>query len=262
MIWEYYTAFAISSIVLLLLAGLVILLKKEYKQLGDLFFGLGLASIVCFAVWLWIDLQRPPMRTMGETRLWYAICLNTIAFIFYKKWHYRWLPLYAAILGTVFLLMNIFKPEIQNKNLMPALQSPWFIPHVSVYIASYAFLGASFLMACVNLIKNKTQERLGNMMPEIDQLIYIGSGLLILGLLMGGIWAKQVWCHFWSWDPKETWAFVTLAAYMIYLHLRRTRPDLQKTCLYIVIFAFVCLMITWKGVNLLPSAKASMHTYF
>ncbi len=207
---------------------------------------------------MWVNLQRPPMRTMGETRLWYGIFLSAIGYFIYKRWSYKWITIYSALMASIFLIINILKPEIQSKNLMPALQSVWFVPHVSVYMMSYAMLGAATLMAIYALYKKMYDSPYMN---KVDNLVYIGSGLLMLGMLMGAIWAKEVWCHFWSWDPKETWAFITFAAYMIYVHWRKYKPKSYKTALVIVLISFVCLMITWKGVSYLPSAKASMHTY-
>lgn len=262
MIWEYFNSIVAVVITLFIISGVLIIWKPQFNRISESLFVLALLLILSFAIKLWVDLGRPPMRTMGETRLWYAIFLNFIAFVLYKKWKFSWLPLYSALVGSMFLLVNVFKPEIQSKNLIPALQSPWFIPHVSVYIISYAFIGAATLMGIVSLYRNKTVAEMSKMIIGIDKLVYIGTGMLLLGLIMGGIWAKEVWCHFWSWDPKETWAFVTLGLCMLYIHVRKTHPQALRLGLSILILAFICLMITWKGVNYLPSAKASMHTYF
>ncbi|MFV0505163.1 MAG: cytochrome c biogenesis protein [Bacteroidales bacterium] len=258
MIWENYTIVAVVSILALVLGSILILFDKR-RPLGDIIYMSGLLIITVFVVVMWNHLQRPPMRTMGETRLWYAIFLTAIGYLVYRVWAYEWLPIYSAVVSSVFLIVNVLSPEIQSKNLMPALQSPWFVPHVSVYIMSYAMLGAATLMSIYSLYKKEFGNEL---IAKIDNIVYIGSGMLLLGMLMGALWAKEVWCHFWSWDPKETWAFVTFAAYMLYIHWRKSRALRRKEAMVILIIAFTCLMITWKGVNYLPSAKASMHTYF
>lgn len=96
----------------------------------------------------------------------------------------------------------------------------------------------------------------------IDNMVYIGYGFLMSGLLMGAIWAKEAWGHYWSWDPKETWAFVTSAAYLAYIHIRLKRTNKSDLiALWIVPIAFILLMITWIGVNYLPSAQGSVHVY-
>ncbi len=259
MTWEYYIFFALATIVLLVLGSSLITFCPKQAKLGNVFYILGFICISYFIVLMWTNLQRPPMRTMGETRLWYAFFLSAIGYFIYKRWSYSWITVYAALMASVFLMINLLKPEIQSKNLMPALQSVWFVPHVSVYIMSYAMLGAATLMSIYALYKKNYTEDFIN---KVDNIVYIGSGLLMLGMLMGAIWAKEVWCHFWSWDPKETWAFITFAFYMIYVHWRKLSPKNIKSALIILIVAFACLMITWKGVSYLPSAKASMHTYF
>ncbi len=90
--------------------------------------------------------------------------------------------------------------------------------------------------------------------------MYAGFGFLILGMLMGCLWAKEAWGHFWSWDPKETWAFITAAAYLVYIHMRMQKYH-PKFTLWMLPIAFVLLLITWIGVNYLPSAQGSIHVY-
>ncbi|MFV0365653.1 MAG: cytochrome c biogenesis protein CcsA [Mangrovibacterium sp.] len=256
--WEHYIFFAIVTMVLLILGSSLLCFAPRYKKLGNILFVSAIIVIGTFIALMWANLQRPPMRTMGETRLWYGLFLSGISYFIYRRWSYQWIPVYGALMASMFLLLNLLKPEVQSKNLMPALQSVWFVPHVSVYMMSYAMLGAATLMAIYALYKKSYSEQF---MQQTDNLVYIGSGLLMLGLLMGALWAKEVWCHFWSWDPKETWAFITFAAYMVYVHFRKYRPSKKLFALYLLVFAFICLMITWKGVSYLPSAKASMHSY-
>ena len=141
---------------------------------------------------------------------------------------------------------------------MPALQSYWFIPHVTAYILSYAMLGAATIMAIIILVKKEIDNE--RLLLSMDKMVYIGFGLIILGMLMGAVWAKDAWGHYWSWDPKETWAFITVCAYLIYIHLR-LQPNRVQLSAWMLILAFVLLMVTWKGVNYLPSAQNSIHIY-
>ena len=77
---------------------------------------------------------------------------------------------------------------------------------------------------------------------------------------MGAVWAKEAWGHYWSWDPKETWAFVTSMAYLAYIHIR-LYGKYDKVALWALPIAFILLMITWIGVNYLPAAQGSVHVY-
>lgn len=259
MTWNEFLWFAIPSMICWLTAGGMIYISKNSK-IADLFMLTGIFIFAGFIVALWIGQERPPLRTMGETRLWYSFFLATVGFITYKHWKYKWLLSFSGFIASVFVCVNIFKPEIHSTNLMPALQSYWFVPHVTVYILSYAMLGAATIASVIQLSRiNKgiVDYRLYRFM---DNLIYSGFGFLILGMLMGCIWAKEAWGHYWSWDPKETWAFVTAAAYLVYIHMRLQKYH-PKFTFWMVPLAFVLLMITWIGVNYLPSAQNSIHTY-
>jgi ABC-type transport system involved in cytochrome c biogenesis permease subunit len=94
----------------------------------------------------------------------------------------------------------------------------------------------------------------------LDNVVHIGCGFLLLGLLTGAAWAKESWGHYWSWDPKETWAFITVAAYSVFIHLR-IQNRWPRLTLALLPVAFILLMITWLGVSYLPSAHGSVHVY-
>ncbi|WP_373733263.1 cytochrome c biogenesis protein CcsA, partial [Bacteroides heparinolyticus] len=146
MSWNSFAPFAVSA---LLLWGLGAWSAWRGKRPGVVYVStfLGLGVFFSFIVAMWISLERPPMRTMGETRLWYSFFLPLVGIIVYSRWKYRWILCFSFILSLVFICINIFNPEIHNKTLMPALQSPWFTPHVIVYMFAYAMLGAAALMA-------------------------------------------------------------------------------------------------------------------
>ena len=151
---------------------------------------LGLAIFFSFIIGMWISLERPPMRTMGETRLWYSFFLPLAGLITYARWKYKWILSFSCILSLVFICINIFKPEIHNKTLMPALQSPWFAPHVIVYMFAYAMLGAATVMA-VYLLWFKKKEIERKEMDLCDNLTYVGLAFMTLGMLTGAIWQKK-----------------------------------------------------------------------
>ncbi len=144
---------------------------------------------------------------------------------------------------------------------MPALQSPWFAPHVIVYMMAYALLGAAVVMSVYLLFFKKGTDTTKEM--EItDNLTYVGLSFMTLGMLMGALWAKEAWGHYWAWDPKETWAAITWFSYLIYVHYRQYRPHHLRPALIILIIAFCLLQMCWWGINYLPSAQGiSVHTY-
>jgi len=263
MIWInfdiYFVVATIFWIVALAFLWVPSLSKWIYSQSFSLLFSLlGVSVVILFTILLWKELERPPMRTLGETRLWYSLFLPVIGIITFLKWRYKWLLSYAIIMAELFLTINLLNPETYSKTLMPALQSPWFVPHVVVYIFAYATLAASSIVAVKGLlVREKTKETL----QLADNLVYVGFSFLSFGLIFGALWAKEAWGHYWTWDPKETWAFLTWAGYLIYIHFRISNVNDYKKPLWILSMAFVILLICWFGVNYLPTTNYSIHTY-
>ncbi len=259
MTWSNFIWFALPSIILWLLSGSIIYFKRGGERLANICTVLGIVIFASFIVSFWLHIERPPMRTMGETRLWYSLFLSGVGYIAYKRWKFPWILSFSSVVASVFVIINLLKPEIHSKTLMPALQSKWFIPHVTSYILSYAMFGAATIGAIIELAKRRLSKNIFNF---LDNMIYVGYGFLMLGLLMGALWAKDAWGHYWSWDPKETWAFITSAAYLAYIHLRlKNKPKHNRVALWFIIIAFILLMITWLGVSYLPSAQESVHVY-
>lgn len=257
--WDYFIYFAALS-VLLWIAGAWKAFKGARKS-ACAFTAAGLLVFGTFIGLLWLSLERPPLRTMGETRLWYSFFLPLAGLITYIRWKYKWILSFSTILSIVFICVNLLKPEIHNKALMPALQSPWFAPHVIIYMFAYAMLGAAAIMSIYLLWikKNPSEDK---EMSLCDNLVYVGLAFMTLGMLTGALWAKEAWGHYWSWDPKETWAAVTWFSYLTYVHLRIGMPNKRKAALYILLLSFVFLQMCWWGINYLPAAQgSSVHTY-
>jgi len=259
MIWDFYPFFAVAAIFCWMLGSVTAWYSK--RSLAFIAIGAGIAVFAFFIVILWQQLHRPPLRTMGETRLWYAFFLALVGLIIYWRWSYRWIPFFTSLLATVFTLINVLKPEIHSITLMPALQSPWFIPHVTVYILAYAMLGMSTIVSLMQLYNARKEKIDPHLYLLLDNTVYIGFGFLMLGLITGAVWAKEAWGNYWDWDPKETWAFITAVAYLAVIHLRLT-PRHTKLALWLLPFAFILLMMAWIGVNYLPSAQSSIHVYY
>lgn len=254
-----------AVIIILWIMGLLLLgisyKQKSFFKVSMLLFFIGWIVIIGFVIQLWSFLDRPPMKTLGETRLWYAAFLPLIGFLSYERWKYKWLLAYTITMATLFLVINLLNPEAYSKTLMPALQSPWFIPHVLVYLISYAVLTASSVVAVKGWYDNYHKKFEIKSLKLADNLVYIGFSFLTLGLLFGALWAKEAWGHYWTWDPKEVWAFLTWMGYLMYIHYRHFHTQKTTQALGILAFAFVLLLGCWFGVNYLPVANTSVHTY-
>ena len=257
--WSYFVYFAVAA---LLLWGVGA--YAAWRQKVGLAYTttvIGLLVFFSFIVLMWISLERPPLRTMGETRLWYSFFLPFAGLMVYSRWKYKWILSFSTLMSLIFIMVNLFKPEIHSKALMPALQSPWFAPHVIVYMFAYALLGAATVMAAY-LLFFKKKPATDEEFEITDNMVYVGFAFMTFGMLFGALWAKEAWGHYWSWDPKETWAAITWLAYLIYIHYRRIPNHQSRLALWILLVSFVLLQMCWWGINYLPSAQgSSVHTY-
>ncbi|MDD2634688.1 MAG: cytochrome c biogenesis protein CcsA [Bacteroidales bacterium] len=265
MIWEFLNIVFVAFFGLWLFGALVLLLSRSNKYLRKLpVFLPAIANVLLmiFIVFLWSELERPPLKTMAETRLWYAMFVSMITWIVFIRTKSKPLYLLGFIMSTVFLLVDILKPEYQTKNLMPALQSPWFIPHVVVYMMSYAVLAAACLTVLIGVYNTKKYKQIDTESINLSMnLVYPGFALLTLGMIMGAVWAKIAWGDYWTWDPKETWALLTWLFYLICIHLHYSFPKRQKLLMFLLAFSFIVLIITWLGIRYFPNGLSSIHVY-
>ncbi|WP_221031278.1 cytochrome c biogenesis protein [Actomonas aquatica] len=226
----------------------------------------GTALVIAFLSGLWLHLGRPPLRTLGETRLWFGALLPLCGLAIYMLVRWRWPLAYAVGIATLFLTITALRPETHDRTLMPALQSPFFVPHVVLYLLAYAFLTYAAALAAWAWWQGRrdddsARQRCRRTLGLAEVGLWLGFSFLSLGLLAGAVWAKEAWGHYWTWDPKETWAFLTWAVYLGYLHLRsewQARP--RRAAAYLALASAV-VMVCWFGVNYLPSAQQSVHTY-
>lgn len=265
MIWNYLNiTFATFSSLWFIGALLVLFSKKEtfLNKLPSILPVFANIILIVFITILWTNLSRPPLKTMAETRLWYSMFVSLITWGLYVKTKSKPLYLLGFIMSSVFLLVNILHPEYQNKNLMPALQSPWFIPHVVIYMISYAVLAAACLTVLIGVFNTWKNKNIDEKSITLSMnLVYPGFALLSLGMIMGAVWAKIAWGDYWSWDAKETWALLTWLFYLICIHIHFSLPNRKKLLMFLLAFSFIVLIITWLGIRYFPSAANSVHVY-
>ncbi|WP_144281627.1 cytochrome c biogenesis protein CcsA [Chryseobacterium echinoideorum] len=153
--------------------------------------------------------------------------------------------------------------------LVPVLKSYWLIVHVAIIVSSYGFFALSMIIAVISLIfyiiTDKNQFKLHNdsTLKELaivsEMSLTIGLFALTVGNFLGGIWANESWGRYWSWDPKETWAFISIMVYAFVLHMRLV-PGLRSRWAFHVatMFAFCSMVMTYFGVNYYLSG---LHSY-
>lgn len=244
MSWNSFVWFALAAS-LFWISGAIVSVISKRRLPAAVLTGCGSAIFMTFIVGVWISLGRPPLRTMGETRLWFSLFLSLIGLVVYLRWRYRWVLPFGCLMAVMFASINIFKPEIHTEELMPALRSPWFVPHVIVYMFAYAVMGIATILA-IRILWLTRRSAAGSapatgsttpatvdaaaspMSPSLqgdlrlcDTLVRMGWGFITMGIVMGALWAKQAWGDYWTWDPKETWAAATWLSYLLYMHLRQ-----------------------------------------
>lgn len=254
--WDNFYIFAAIAIGLWAVGTLFAFCSSTKNKMAIGFTVAGTVVLGAFIVGLWNCLQRPPLRTMGETRLWYSFFMGIAGLLTYIRWKYHWVLFFSTLLSTVFVAINLLKPEIHDQALMPALQSIWFIPHVTVYMFSYSLLGCTFIIAAIGLVRHAEEY-----LQAADNLVYVGLAFFTIGMLFGSLWAKEAWGNYWSWDPKETWAMITWMGYLLYIHLRLFRYAGRKSLYILLVLSFLSLQMCWYGVNYLPAAQQSIHLY-
>ena len=162
--------------------------------------------------------------------------------------------LLCVVVAVCFFCVHHFMPILHSDTLVPALQSPWFKPHIIAYMLAYTLMASAAVIALYLLLRSKQ--------GSLDNLVFVGISLITIGMLFGALWAKEAWGHYWSWDPKETWAAITWFAYLVYVHYRQIPTHKPKLALWIVLISFVLLQMCWWGINYLPSAQgSSVHVY-
>ena len=177
-----------------------------------------------------------------------------------KRGGWRWIIWGSAMVAAMFFLFILFSPQIVSKMPVPALQSPWFAPHVLVYILAYAMAAVSAILVIYQLIAGRRAKP--GTLAVIDSFARAALAFTTIGMLFGALWAERAWGGYWAWDPKETWAGITWLAYLLCLHIRESNPEKKRLALWLYLFAFLCLLMCWQGINLIPSARAdSIHLY-
>lgn len=242
------------------LAGIASVRNRSFQLPAKSLLWAGTMVMTVFLLLFWIEIERPPLRTLGETRLWYATLIPLVGFLVEYRWKVKWLVYYCVALASLFLFINLLSPDVYDKALMPALQSVWFVPHVVVYLVGYVLLAASSAAAAHVLWKTGD----GKLYPEGSRISHIlallGFVFLTFGLVFGALWAKEAWGHYWTWDPKETWALIAWLVYLGYLHANALQVKTRTLQWYLVV-GFLILLVSWFGVNYLPSAQQSVHSY-
>jgi len=174
----------------------------------------------------------------------------------------------SILAGLILFVAHLSWMDPKVTNLVPVLQSYWLDIHVSMITASYGFLGLGALLGFITILlfalrNSKNEARINSSILELNAInemsLLIGLAMLTVGNFLGGVWANESWGRYWGWDPKETWALVTILVYAVVVHIRFIKA-LYTPFSYSVIslLAFTSVLMTYFGVNYY---LAGMHSY-
>ncbi len=161
---------------------------------------------------------------------------------------------------------NWMDPAIAN--LQPVLDSYWLMIHVSVIVGSYGPFTLGMILGAVALFlmiftTEKNKKKMDLNIKEItiitEMALTVGLVMLTIGNFLGGQWANESWGRYWGWDPKETWALISIMVYAFVIHMRLV-PGLRSRWFFnlMAVVAFASIMMTYFGVNFY---LAGLHSY-
>ena len=217
-----------------------------------------LLSLICLTTCIilrWIISGTIPMSNGYETMLMMAWFAEVMALIMSRR--FPIMTTFGFLMSGLFLLVShIGQMNPQITHVMPVLNSPLLSIHVSIIMLAYALLGMTFACGVTALVNRKKSAYL-----QALSLLFLYPSLaaLSMGIFTGAIWANVSWGSYWSWDPKEVWALITLMVYAVAAH-RQSLPLLRRPIPYHVymVLSFLTLLMTYFGVNYF---LGGMHSY-
>jgi cytochrome c-type biogenesis protein CcsB len=258
---------------ILMLFFTIMQIFKERKVLGvavntmhiiiGLLFGLHTVGLIA----RWYISGHAPWSNAYESIIYIAWATMFFGLAFDRK---SKLTVASSAFVTAMILwaanLNWIDPEIAN--LQPVLNSYWLMIHVAVIVASYGPFALGFILGAVSLllISFTNEKNKAKMDLNIQEITYINELALTIGLIMltignflGGQWANESWGRYWGWDPKETWALISIMVYAFVIHARFV-PSLRGKWIFnlMSMFAFISILFTYYGVNF---HLVGLHSY-
>ena len=193
-----------------------------------------------------------PLADGYETMQFLSLAVLVLTCVIYRRNEFA-LPSGMLLAGFAGLVAWLGESNPTITPLLPVLSSPWLSLHVTLVMIAYALLSFTMLNGIVALAMKRERERL---MAMSTVLLYPGVVLLGIGIFAGAVWANVSWGRYWGWDPKETWALITFMVYAVPLHTSIAKLRNPRNFHIYLILAFLTVIMTYFGVNLLPSLHA------
>ena len=215
----------------------------------------------------WYISGHAPWSNGYESMVYISWATVLAGFIFSKRSSMT-LASTAILSGLILFVAHLNWMNPQVTNLVPVLNSYWLSIHVSMITASYGFLGLGALLGFITLLlfiikTDKNEKQITLSIKELNSInemsLMVGLVLLTVGNFLGGVWANESWGRYWGWDPKETWALVTILVYAVVIHLRFLKSLYSEFNFSVIsLLSFTSVLMTYFGVNYY---LAGMHSY-
>lgn len=246
--------FAITSAILYAAAAIMRSTEK-FKKIGTVLWVTAIISNAILVANNWVLNGYVPFVSMYQVLTFLSLTFS-VMYLYIKYMHDgEWMDKYFCLLPAICLTGVCFMGIGTKWHFPPALQSPWFVPHVLVYMIAYTLAAVAFIITLISFFNKKDRQRLEN---GVYNLVLISFPFMTSGMFFGAIWANEVWGNFWSFDAKENWALVSWLMFAVYLHFRR-HNSLKKFAKYFVILGFISIFVTMFLVNLMGGT--SQHSY-
>ena len=243
--------------------------KQEWIRFISIFLIIGIVLVFIYHMTgmglRWYISGYAPWSNSYETMVYVSWATVLAGFVFGRKSTIT-LALATLFGGVILFVSSLNWMDPQINTLVPVLKSPWLMFHVAVIVAAYGFFGISFLLGITNLSIIAFAKQTTLLTYRIKELtiinnmsLLIGLALMTIGTFLGAVWANESWGRYWGWDPKETWALITVVVYSIVTHVHLVK-NWNNMWLFnlLSVFAFSSVLMTYLGVNYFFSG---MHSY-
>ena len=262
-------AYILLGLIMLIVAFIVIF-KPDFKakKITTIFF-IALATLFSLHTfgmgYRWVLSGHAPWSNIYETLVYISWSAVFAGVIFFRK---SLLALSAAVIiaGIFMFTAHLTDVDPQITNLVPVLKSYWLTIHVSILTASYGFFGLGAILGFLTLVMfifRKDRPHVDEIIKHVTAIteiaLIIGLTAITIGNFLGGVWANESWGRYWGWDPKETWAYVSIVVYAIIIHLRFVKAlNTPYVFASAALLGFASILMTYLGVNFYLSG---MHSY-
>ena len=210
-------------------------------------------------------LSRPPVSNMYESMIFmnWALIVFALGFSIVKRSSIA-LAVGSLVSGLIMIYGNLLPLDTSLEVLVPVLRSNyWLTIHVMTIVSSYGAFGLAMGLGHRHLFNHafgkfsrSAEEESGNLIFKVIQL---GTLLVGIGTVLGGVWANESWGRFWGWDPKETWALITFLGYVVVVHLKYAKKLSDFALALCSVLGFLLVLMTWYGVNFVLGR--GLHSY-